>query len=83
MILALRALRFLYGLSILTAKPLLYYNKWQNQRGQVLKGIEMKKTMAEYGFSWFLPKVNWSTFRLWPQNQEGFLAGNMLLHIEY
>ena len=83
MVLALRALRFSYGNSLLQAEPLLFRSQWRNKQGQRIEGIGLKETMARHCFGWFLPKINWSTIRIQSSLVNYFLAGNLLLHSEY
>ncbi|HEV2644800.1 MAG TPA: hypothetical protein VGU46_00395 [Acidobacteriaceae bacterium] len=86
MVLALRALRFSYGSSILSREGLLYKDQWQRlRRGTqvTLEGIGMAKGIRDHGIGWFLPKINWQTFRVVPPHVDHFLAGNILLHQQY
>jgi hypothetical protein len=86
MVTALRALRFCYGSNLLQRESLLYKDRWESQRGHksiVKEGLGMRDTMERCGLGWFLPKFNWSTFRLAPPHGENLLVGNVLMHEEY
>ncbi|KFY09998.1 hypothetical protein V491_07848 [Pseudogymnoascus sp. VKM F-3775] len=86
MVVALRALRFCYGSSLLGRESLLYKDRWEVRRGQkviVKEGLGMHESMERCGFGWFLPKFNWSTWRLAAPHGENVLVGNLLMHEEY
>ncbi|KFZ24910.1 hypothetical protein V502_00587 [Pseudogymnoascus sp. VKM F-4520 (FW-2644)] len=86
MVVALRALRFCYGSSLLRRESLLYKDRWEVRRGHkviVKEGLGMRDSMERCGLGWFLPKFNWSTWRLAPPHGENVLVGNMLMHEEY
>lgn len=86
MVTALRALRFCYGSNLLQRESLLYKDRWEhvrNQRPVVKEGLGMRDTMTRCGLGWFLPKINWATWRLASPHGENILVGNMLMHEEY
>jgi hypothetical protein len=86
MVVALRALRFCYGSSLLPAESLLYKDRWEQRRGAdvvVKEGMGMQDTIERCGIGWFLPKFNWATRRLAPPHGENLLVGNLLMHAEY
>jgi hypothetical protein len=86
MVVALRALRFCYGSSLLSAESLLYKDRWEQRRGAdvvVKEGMGMQETMEQCGLGWFLPKFNWATRRLALPHGENLLVGNLLMHAEY
>jgi hypothetical protein len=86
MVIALRALRFCYGSSILERETLLFRDCWQQMRGQkafIKEGLGMKKSIERCGIGWFLPKFNWALWRLAAPHGENVLVGNMLMHEEY
>jgi hypothetical protein len=86
MVVALRALRFCYGSSLLPAELLLYKNRWEQRRGAdvvVKEGMGMQETMERCGLGWFLPKFHWATRRLAPPHGDNMLVGNLLMHAEY
>ncbi|OBT54137.1 hypothetical protein VE04_06765, partial [Pseudogymnoascus sp. 24MN13] len=86
MVVALRALRFCYGSSLLRRESLLYKDRWEVKRRQkviVKEGLRMRESMERCGLGWFLPKFNWSTWRLAAPHGENVLVGNLLMHEEY
>lgn len=86
MVVALRALRFCYGSSILPRESLLYKDRWSVIRGGktvVKEGLGMKNSIELSGFGWFEPKISWETWRLAAPHGENILVGNMLMHEEY
>lgn len=86
MVIALRALRFCYGSSILERETLLFRDCWQQIHGQkvlIKEGLGMKKSIERCGIGWFLPKFNWALWRLAAPHGENVLVGNMLMHEEY
>ena len=86
MVIALRALRFCYGSSMLNRESLLYKDRWDQmrERGPVVKeGLGMQETMANCGLGWFLPKINWVTRRVAQPHGDNILVGNLLMHAEY
>lgn len=87
MVLALRALRFCYSSTLLSREPLLLKDSWQVQQRQGLarqvEGIGMAVAINRHGIGWFLPKINWQTFRVVPPHGDRMLAGNLLLHRQY
>jgi hypothetical protein len=86
MVTALRALRFCYSGNLLQRESLLYKDRWENIRNQkpvVKEGLGMRDTMKRCGLGWFLPKINWATWRLAPPHGENILVGNVLMHEEY
>ncbi|KAF2175411.1 hypothetical protein K469DRAFT_610840 [Zopfia rhizophila CBS 207.26] len=86
MVIALRALRFCYGGSLIQRESLLYKNRWEQTHGQkimVKEGLGMRETIERCGFGWFLPKFNWTTWRLAPPHGDNILVGNLLMHKEY
>ncbi|OBT71266.1 hypothetical protein VF21_09920 [Pseudogymnoascus sp. 05NY08] len=86
MVVALRALWFCYGSSLLVQESLLYKNQWEAKRSQkviVKEGLGMRESIERCGLGWFLPKFNWSTWRLAAPHGENVLVGNLLMHEEY
>ena len=86
MVIALRALRFCYGSSMLCRESLLYKDRWEQRRGQdlvVKEGLGMRETLEKCGIGWFLPKFSWATRRLAQPHGENMLVGNLLMHAEY
>jgi hypothetical protein len=86
MVVALRALRFCYGSSLIQRESLLYKDHWEQPRGQnlvVKEGLGMQGTMERCGLGWFIPKFNWATWRFAPPHGNNILVGNMLMHNEY
>lgn len=86
MVVALRALRFCYGSSMIGRESLLYKDRWEHTRaGRVIvkEGMGMKATIERCGIGWFLPKFRWHTVRLAPPHGENLLVGNVLMHAEY
>jgi hypothetical protein len=86
MVIALRALRFCYGSSILERETLLFKDCWQQTRGQkvfIKEGLGMKRSIERCGIGWFMPKFNWALWRLAAPHGENILVGNMLMHEEY
>ena len=86
MVVALRALRFCYGSSMLARESLLYRDRWEQTRGQdvvVKEGLGVMKTMERCGIGWFLPKFSWATRRLAQPHGDNMLVGNLLMHAEY
>jgi hypothetical protein len=86
MVLALRALRYSYSSTLIQRESLLFKDQWQVKRKGKdiqLEGIGMAVAMAQYGIGWFLPKINWTTWRVIPPHGDHFLAGNILLHRQY
>jgi hypothetical protein len=86
MVIALRSLRFCYGSNLIHAEPLLYKDRWGQQRGPrvvVKEGLGMQETMERCGLGWFLPKFNWATKRLAAPHGDNMLVGNTLVHAEY
>jgi hypothetical protein len=86
MVTALRALRFCYGSNLLQRESLLYKDRYEHVRDQkpvVKEGLGMQETMIRCGLGWFLPKINWATWRLASPHGENILVGNMLMHEEY
>jgi len=83
---ALRALRFCYGSNLLQRESLLYKDRWEHIRDLrpvVKEGLGMRDTMTRCGLGWFLPKINWMTWRLASPHGENILVGNLLMHEEY
>ena len=64
MVVALRALRFCYGSSILSKESLLYKDRWEQRRGcngqelVVKEGLGIWDTLKQSGLGWFRPKFN-------------------------
>ncbi|CAE7221502.1 hypothetical protein PTTW11_11432 [Pyrenophora teres f. teres] len=86
MVIALRALRFCYGSSLLARESLLYKDRWEQTRGRdvvVKEGLGMRETMERCGLGWFLPKFSWATRRLAQPHGDNMLVGNLLMHAEY
>jgi hypothetical protein len=86
MVTALRALRFCYGGNMLQRESLLYKDRWENVRNQKLvvkEGLGMRDTIERCGLGWFLPKINWATWRFAPPHGENILVGNVIMHEEY
>ncbi|PVH96290.1 hypothetical protein DM02DRAFT_687910 [Periconia macrospinosa] len=86
MVIALRALRFCYGSSMLYRESLLYKDRWEQRRGQglvVKEGLGMRETLEKCGIGWFLPKFSWPTRRLAQPHGDNMLVGNLLMHAEY
>jgi hypothetical protein len=86
MVVALRALRFCYGSSLLQRESLLYKDRWEKRSGQqvvVKEGLGFGDTMERCGLGWFLPKFNWATRRLAAPHGDNILVGNLLMHTEY
>jgi len=86
MVLALRSLRFSYSSSILIRESLLYKDEWsvmKNDKEVKHSGIGMAVAMAKSGIGWYLPKINWATFRILPPFSDRLLAGNLLLYSQY
>jgi hypothetical protein len=86
MVTALRALRFCYGGNLLQRESLLYKDRWENIRNHkavVKEGLGMRDTIQRCGLGWFLPKINWATWRFAPPHGENILVGNVLMHEEY
>jgi hypothetical protein len=86
MVVALRALRFCYGSSLLQKELLLFKDRWEVTRGaslQVREGLGMRASMERSGLGWFLSKFNWSTRRIAPPHSDNMLVGTVLLHAEY
>lgn len=86
MVIALRALRFSYGSSLLQRESLLYKDRWEKTQGHsvvIKEGLGMKGSMERHGLGWFLPKFNWMIWRLAPPHGENILVGNILVHEEY
>jgi hypothetical protein len=86
MVTALRALRFCYGSNLIQRESLLYKDRWESLRSEkpvVKEGLGMRDTMKRCGLGWFLPKINWATWRFAPPHGENILVGNVLMHEEY
>lgn len=86
MVVALRALRFCYGSSLVQRESLLYRDRWEVRRGQTIvvkEGLGMHDSMERCGLGWFLPKFNWAAWRLAEPHGENVLVGNALMHEEY
>jgi hypothetical protein len=86
MVTALRALRFCYSSNLLPRESLLYKDRWESGRqGKVVvkEGLGMQGTIERCGLGWFLPKLNWATWRFAPPHGENILVGNVLMHEEY
>jgi hypothetical protein len=86
MVIGLRSLRFCYSSSLLPRESLLYKDRWEgvrNGRIVVKEGLGMKHTMERCGFGWFLPKFDWTRWRLKTPHAENILVGNLLMHEEY
>ncbi|KAF2279842.1 uncharacterized protein EI97DRAFT_438948 [Westerdykella ornata] len=86
MVIALRALRFCYGSTMLVRESLLYKDRWEQRRGQemvVKEGLGMQETMGRCGLGWFLPKFRWAMQRLTQPHGDNMLVGNLLMHAEY
>ena len=86
MVTALRALRFCYGSNLIQRESLLYKDRWESLRNEkpvVKEGLGMRQTIERCGLGWFLPKINWATWRFAPPHGENILVGNVLMHEEY
>ncbi|KAH8799181.1 hypothetical protein F5884DRAFT_640457, partial [Xylogone sp. PMI_703] len=86
MVTALRALRSCYGSYLLSAESLLVKDKWEQKspRSTISReGLGMEVTMNQYGLAWFLPKIDWLTWRFFDIHQAHIIQGSMLLHKEY
>ncbi len=55
-----------------------------NAQGDVVKeGMGMKKSIQSCGIGWFLPKIDWGTWRLLPPHNDNMLTRNLHVHDEY
>jgi hypothetical protein len=86
MAIALRALHFCYGSSMLAKETLLYRDCWERTRGTdvvVREGLGMQQTMASCSLGWFLPKFSWTSRRLALPYCDNIHVGNQLINAEY
>jgi hypothetical protein len=86
MVTALRALRFCYSSNLIQSESLLYKDRWESLRNEkpvVKEGLGMRGMIERCGLGWFLPKINWATWRFAPPHGENILVGNVLMHEEY
>jgi hypothetical protein len=86
MVTALRALRFCYSSNLIQSESLLYKDRWESIRNEkpiVKEGLGMRGMIELCGLGWFLPKINWATWRFAPPHGENILVGNVLMHEEY
>jgi hypothetical protein len=95
MTLALRSLRFVTS-GIIAKESILWKDRWkqgkqvasrsgQRQSSEIEReGLGLYRTSKDYGLGWWLPgKFNWDEWRFRGEVNEGLVAGNSLLHIEY
>ena len=83
MTLALWALRFSYGAGVIAAESTLYKDGWNTEKGRSREGLGMGLAMAQCAFGWFLPKIEWRTFRVRGDHADQLVAGVPLLHAGY
>ncbi|KAH6665073.1 hypothetical protein B0J14DRAFT_680785 [Halenospora varia] len=55
----------------------------RNEKSVVKEGLGIRKTIERCGLGWFLPKINWATWRFAPPYGENILVGNVLIYEEY
>ena len=77
MIMFLRLLKFSYSSSLLRKESALWWDQRIRPNGKRYEGLGFSQTIPEYGYGWYLDKIDWSQFTFQPEITDHVLFGNI------